>query len=183
MNQANHLSHFLLTNLLLKRIQESAPSRIINLSSIGHVFVVPTEFDIHDLNFEKNPWAPLKAYNASKLLNVLFTRELARRLYGKGVTVNAVHPGGVATDLIRSATWWRSPGLVLVWLVGRIFFKTPLEGAYTTLYVATADELEHVTGQYFADCAIDRISVMAANDELATELWKESVKLTGLTNA
>jgi len=179
--QANHLSHFLLTNLLLKRIVESAPSRIVNLSSIGHAFVYKKDFDAHDINFEKpnNQWTSLRAYNWSKLMNVLFTRELASRLHGKGVSVNAVHPGGVATELVRGGTW-RTPELFIIWLIGRIFFKTLLEGAQTTLYVATAEELEHVSGQYFQDCSLAAPSILSVDDEVALELWKESEKLTGL---
>jgi NAD(P)-dependent dehydrogenase (short-subunit alcohol dehydrogenase family) len=183
--QANHLSHFLLTNLLLKRITESGPgSRIINLSSMGHLFVSAKEFDVYDINFQKqsNKWNALKVYNWSKLLNVLFTRELAQRLYGKGVTVNVVHPGGVATDLVRTGTW-RSPELFIIWLVGRIFFKTLLEGAQTTLYLATADEVEHVSGHYFENCKLSTMNLLAADEKLASELWEESEKLTGLSKA
>jgi len=178
--QANHLSHFLLTNLLLDRITESAPSRIINVASLAHRFIRPKVFDVYDINFQRssNKWDSFKAYCWSKLMNVLFTRELARRLRGKGVTVNACHPGGVRTEIARSGNW-RSPLVFSIWLCGP-FLKTANEGAQTTLYLATSEEVENVSGHYFADCKPSRISLLAADDNLATALWKESERFTGM---
>jgi NAD(P)-dependent dehydrogenase (short-subunit alcohol dehydrogenase family) len=177
--QANHLSHFLLTNLLLDRITESAPSRIVNVSSVAHRYVSDKAFDVHDINFDRefNQWDGFKAYCWTKLMNVLYTRELSRRLYGKGVTVNCLHPGGVRTELSRNATW-RSPLVLTIWFAGP-FLKTSNEGAQTTLYLATSDEVENISGQYFADCAPSHISRLASDNQLAIELWKESEKLTG----
>jgi len=177
------LSPFLLTNLLLNRIIESAPSRIVNVSSLGHTFVKAKEFDVHDINFQKqfNQWDGFKAYCWSKLMNVLFTRELARRVYGKGVTVNCLHPGGVRTEITRQGTW-KSPLVFMIWLSGP-FLKSENEGAQTNIYLAVADQVEHVSGQYFSECAPATINLLAANDQLATELWEESEKLTGLAKA
>jgi len=180
-NQANHLSPFLLTNLLLNRIKESAPSRIVNVSSLGHTFVKAKEFDVHDINFQRQEWGALKSYCWSKLLNILFTRELARRMYGKGVTVNCLHPGGVRTELARD--YKLTNPITLINFLSRPFYKTPNEGAQTNIYLAVADEVEHVTGQYFADCAPAPTTVLALDDQLATELWEESEKLTGLAKA
>lgn len=124
--QTNHLSHFLLTNLLLDRMIQSAPSRIINVSSMGHLYVKPKDFDVYDVKLENLPASHYNyghmAYIASKLMNVLFTRELARRLYGTSesctesldheprsffsdVTVNSVHPGAVRTEILRDVHW------------------------------------------------------------------------------
>jgi NAD(P)-dependent dehydrogenase (short-subunit alcohol dehydrogenase family) len=182
--QANHLSHFLLTNLLLDRIKESAPSRIINVSSIGHTFVKANEFDLHDMNFEKqnNPYKFIKAYCWSKLMNILFTRELARRLYGKGVTVNCLHPGGVRSELTRNGSIW-NPYVFIPLLVGPILLKSENEGAQTTLYLATADEVANVSGHYFSDCALTKTTLLAVDDQLASELWTESEKKTGIAKA
>jgi len=182
--QANHLSHFLLTNMLLKRVTESAPSRIVNVSSMGHLFVGRKDIDIQNLNYEKPypQWNALMTYSVSKLLNVLFTRELARRLYGKGVTTNSLHPGGVRTELGRDISW-KTPHLLIMNALGKFFYKTELEGAQTTLYLATADEVEHVSGHYFSDCKIAKMNLLAADDQLATDLWKVSEKITGLANA
>jgi len=181
--QANHLSPFLLTNLLLNRIIESAPSRIVNVSSLGHTFVKAKEFDVHDINFQKqsNPWAALKSYCWSKLMNILFTRELARRVYGKGVTVNCLHPGAVRTELARD--YKPKNPITILNIFARPFYKTPNEGAQTNIYLAVADEVEHVSGHYFADCAPKATTLLALDDQLAGELWRESEKLTGLVKA
>jgi len=185
--QANHLSHFLLTNLLLDRIVESAPARIVNVSSMVHAFVSAKVFDAYDLSYQKqsNQWGGCKAYCWTKLMNILFTRELAHRLHGKDVTVNSLHPGAVRTEITRSGKTWANPIVYAVWasFYSLPFLKTPLEGAQTTLYLATADEVEHVSGHYFSDCKISAISLLAADDRLALELWKESERLTGLAKA
>jgi len=178
--QANHLSHFLLTNLLLDRLTQTAPSRVVNVASVAHRFVKTKEFDVRDINFNNqfNKWEGFKAYCWSKLMNVLFTRDLARRLRATGVTVNCLHPGGVCTELFRSNAW-RNPMIIVTWLMGPLL-KSAREGAQTSLYLAEAQAVENVTGQYFANCAPSSISLLAADDRLASDLWKESEKLTGL---
>nr|CAD7462500.1 unnamed protein product [Timema tahoe] len=141
----NHIGHFLLTNLLLTKLQVSAPSRIINVSSVAHM---RGKINTEDLNSE-NGYDAGEAYNQSKLANILFTRELARRLQGTRVTVNAVHPGIVDTELTRHMSFFNSTlsSLFLkpfVWL----FIKSPRQGAQTTLYAALDENLEHKTGIY-----------------------------------
>lgn len=143
----NHMGHFLLTNLLLDLLIKSAPSRIINVTSVAHT---RGKINKDDLNSD-NAYEEAAAYNQSKLANVLFTKELAERLSGTGVTANAVHPGIVATDLFRqhspsySAKFWSSLLKPFMWL----FFKTPEGGAQTTIYAALDPDLEKVTGKYF----------------------------------
>lgn len=171
----NHMGHFLLTNLLLDMLKASSPSRIINLSSIAHQW---GSIDKDDLNSEKS-YSKYKAYSQSKLANVLFTKALAKRLEGTAVTVNAVHPGIVKTDLGRylAHSYIRK---VLNPFV-HFWFKSPTSGAQTTLAVALDPELEKVTGKYFSDCKIKRESAAARDEELAEWLWKTSDEWTKLS--
>ncbi|XP_055707549.1 retinol dehydrogenase 13-like isoform X2 [Phlebotomus papatasi] len=173
----NHIGHFLLTNLLLDTLKASAPSRIVVVSSLAHV---RGEINITDLNSEKN-YERGKAYNQSKLANVLFTRELAKKLQGTGVTVNALHPGVVDTELMRHMSLFTSffSGLIVKPLMWP-FFKSPKSGAQTTLYCALEPELEGVSGQYFSDCAPKEVAEAAKNDNVAKWLWSVSEKWTGL---
>lgn len=171
----NHLGHFLLTNLLLDLLKASAPSRIVVLSSLAHKF---GQIDREDLNSEKS-YNKYKAYSQSKLANILFTQELARRLKGSCVTVNAVHPGVVKTELGR---YLIRPYFVEVMRpITYFFFKTPKSGAQTTLRVALDPSLETVSGQYFADCQIQEAAPAARkNNDDAEWLWKMSEKMTKL---
>ncbi|XP_073204504.1 retinol dehydrogenase 12-like isoform X2 [Lepidochelys kempii] len=137
----NHLGHFLLTFLLLECLKQSAPARIVNVSSLAHH---GGRIRFHDLQGEKcYNWG--LAYCHSKLANVLFTRELARRLQGTGVTANSLHPGTVHSSLGRHSIL-----MTLLWKTFSFFLKTPREGAQTSVYCAVAEELESVTGQYFS---------------------------------
>ncbi|XP_058053582.1 retinol dehydrogenase 12-like [Anopheles bellator] len=173
----NHLGHFLLTNLLLERLKESAPSRIVNLSSLAHKY---GKINRSDLNSERS-YNQVTAYCQSKLANVMFTRELAKRLAGTGVTAYALHPGTVDTDLPRhmgSLFFLFDHKLVKPLL--RIAFKTPLSGAQTTLYTALDEDLAGESGKYYADCREQKLSKYARNDELAAWLWDESAKMTRL---
>ncbi|XP_049291537.1 retinol dehydrogenase 12-like [Anopheles funestus] len=174
----NHLGHFLLTNLLLDRLKASAPSRIINLSSLAHKF---GKINRKDLNSEHS-YNQVTAYCQSKLANVMFTRELAKRLRGTGVKAYAVHPGTVDTDLPRhmgSLFFLFDHKLVKPLL--RVAFKTPLSGAQTTLYTALDEDLQEESGNYYADCREQKLSTYALNDEMATWLWEESARMTGLS--
>lgn len=165
----NHFGHFLLTSLLLDMLKASAPARIINVSSLGHK---GGKLNRDDLQAEKS-YSKWQAYMQSKLANVLFTRELAKRLKGTGVTVNSLHPGAVTTELGRHLT-------VLSYVVSmfRIFYKTPKSGAQTTIMLAVDPDVAEVTGRYFADCAIAKESQAAQNDEDAAWLWAISEKIT-----
>lgn len=169
----NHLGPFLLTNLLLARITASAPARIVNVASDGHRVVRGIRFE--DPGFAED-WSWWRVYGHSKLANVLFTTELARRLEGTGVTVNCVHPGAVATGLGANNGWIAR----LVLPVLRPFFRSPEQGAATSIFVATAPAVEGVTGRYFANCREVRPSRAAQDAAAARRLWELSARMTGL---
>lgn len=169
----NHLGHFLLTNLLLDYLKASAPSRIVTVSSIAHT---RGEIDTADFNSETS-YDPKKAYEMSKLCNVLFTRELAKRLEGTNVTANALHPGIVDTELMRHMGIVSSFfGKIFVWPFLWMVSKNPYHGAQTTLYCALEPTLEKVTGEYFADCNKAEVADQAKDDTMALWLWKLSEK-------
>lgn len=168
----NHLAHFLLTLLLLERLRESAPARIVNVASEAHRFGV---LDIDDLQSERS-YGAMKSYGRSKFANLLFTDELARRLEGSGVTANSLHPGAVATRLGKNNGWFGELATSLL----RPFFLTPEQGARTTLHVATDPALEAVSGRYFARQREAKPSAATRNPELAGQLWERSLALCGL---
>lgn len=168
----NHLAPFLLTNLLLDTLRASAPSRIINVSSSAHSRM-KMEFD--DLQGEKN-FSMFRAYSQSKLANVLFTYELARKLEGTGVTVNAFHPGVVRTNLGRDST-----GIVrLGFMAMGPFIRTPEQGAATCVYLASSPEVEGVTGKYFVNKKEVTSSKESYDKAVARRLWEVSEQLTQL---
>ena len=165
----NHLAHFLLTNLLLDHLNEHA--RIVNVSSGSHF---NGELDLNDLEMNKNYFV-MKAYARSKLANVLFTYELVRRLGDKKITVNALHPGRVGTDIFKA----NLPilGLLLKWMVSRISL-TPEEGADNTIFLSASAEVEGVTGKYFVKRDAVPSSKLSYDETLAKQLWEVSEKLT-----
>jgi len=168
----NHLAYFLLTLLLLERMKESAPARIVNVASDAHKFGTMS-FD--DLGHERGyKW--MRVYGQSKLANILFTRELARRLAGTGVTVNCLHPGAVATGLGKNNGWLARGITGLL----KPFFRTPEQGARTTVFLASSPEVEGITGGYFVDSRERRPSAAARNDDDARKLWRVSAEMTGL---
>lgn len=169
----NHLAYFLLTLLLLDRLKASAPARIVNVASDAHKFVRGITWD--DLGHETS-YAAMRVYGHSKLANVLFTQELARRLEGTGVTANAVHPGAVATRLGHQNAWWAA---LLARVVG-LFLRTSERGAETSIRVASAPELAAVTGRYFANGREARTSTPARDTEAARRLWDVSARMVGL---
>ncbi|MBN1409415.1 MAG: SDR family oxidoreductase [Spirochaetales bacterium] len=167
----NHLGPFRLTNLLLDTIKKSAPSRIINVSSAAHRFT--------DGNFaavrEKNHYSGFRMYGLSKLANVLFTKTLARKLEGTGVIVNAVHPGFVRSNFGNSNL--RGPFTTgLFKIIGSLFAITPEKGAATSVYLATADEVAPVTGEYFFKKKPACPSDTAFDEKLGDALWDMSLK-------
>ena len=170
----NHLGYFLLTNLLLERLRASAPARIVNVASEAHRMGGPLDFD--DLGSAKR-YSAMGVYGRSKLANLLFTRELARRLAGTGVTVNAVHPGAVRTGLGLNND---APFLKLLVRLVQPFFRSPERGARTSIWACTAPELEGVSGRYFSDCREKEPSAAAHDDAAARRLWDASAKLAGL---
>lgn len=170
----NHLGYFLLTSLLLDRIQASAPARIINVSSAAH-WGAKLEFDNLQL---RRGYAWGKAYGRSKLANILFTIELADRLQGTGVTANALHPGWVATSLGAD----NIPIIGgLVKAIINLTAKSPEKGAETSIYLATSPEVSEVSGKYFVNCQPARTSAAAQDKETARRLWRVSEELTGLS--
>jgi NAD(P)-dependent dehydrogenase (short-subunit alcohol dehydrogenase family) len=169
----NHLGYFLLTNLLLDLVVASAPARIVNVSSVGHR---QGTLDFEDLGFERG-YGIMKAYSRSKLANVLFTSELARRLEGKRVTVNALHPGAVATHI-----WSHAPAIARPLLaVAKLFMISPEEGGDRIVYLATSPEVEGKTGGYYEKNRLVTPARLARDATLASRLWIVSTDLVHLT--
>lgn len=168
----NHLAPFLLTGLLLSTIKSSAPARIVNVSSGAHIY---DSMDFNNLGFQKGYFG-IKAYARSKLANILFTYELARRLGENGVAVNAVHPGQVATDIWR--TNFSILGPILKWMIG-LRGLTPEQGAEPLIYLASSTEVEGTKGKYFNRLREARSSKISYNEEIASRLWQISEELTG----
>lgn len=168
----NHLGYFLLTNLLLNTLKDSAPARIVNVSSEAHQ---RAQTDFADLQGQRrcSGW---RAYCQSKLANLLFTYELARRLEGTGVTVNAMHPGFVATGFGRN-----NRGVYGILLrVAQLTALSPEQGAETIIYLATSPEVEGVTGKYFVHKRPVTSSSASYDQAAARRLWQRSAELTGL---
>ncbi len=168
----NHLNYFLLTNLLLDMLIASAPARIVNVSSDAHR---GAKLNFADLQNSRR-YAGFTAYGQSKLANILFTAELARRLEGTGVTTNSLHPGLVATNFAANNG---RRGKLMRWVMNRFSISVE-QGAQTTLYVATAPELEGVTGQYFESSRVAQPSAAARDADAARRLWEVSEQLVGL---
>jgi retinol dehydrogenase 12 len=170
----NHLAYFLLTNLLLDTLKASAPARIINVSSDAHTSG-KIEFD--NLQGERN-YSP-KAYDNSKLANILFTMELAHRLEGTGVTVNALHPGFVATGFAKNN------GKVIAALVSifaPLVARSPANGAETSIYLASSPSVEGITGKYFYDSHMIPAAPQATNMMVARKLWDVSAEMVHLAD-
>ncbi|XP_039148683.1 retinol dehydrogenase 12 isoform X1 [Drosophila simulans] len=173
----NHIGHFLLTNLLLDVLERSAPSRVVVVASRAHERGQIKVDDINSSEFYDEG----VAYCQSKLANILFTRELAKRLEGTGVTVNALNPGIADTEIARNMIFFQTKFAQyvvetilrpLLWAM----MKTPKNGAQTTLYAALDPDLEKVSGQYFSDCALAPVAPAALDDQMAQWLWAQSEK-------
>lgn len=171
----NHLGYFLLTNLLLDLLKKTAPARIVNVASVGHR---GGTMDFDDLGFERDYFI-MRAYARSKLGNVLFTRELAKRLEGSGVTVNCLHPGSVSTNIWSHAPWYARPFLA----VARLFMVSPEEGGDRIVFLATSPQVEGKTGGYYEKDRIVEPSKLAQDDTLASRLWDVSASMTKLAPA
>lgn len=170
----NHLAYFLLTHLLLDRLCAAPRARIVNVASEAHKFASRIELD--DVGHQGR-YKPMRVYGHSKLANLLFTAELARRLAGTRVTANACHPGAVATQLGQN----NGPLARLAIALVRPFFRSPERGAATSIYLASSPAVEGLSGRYFMDCREAMPAPQARDDEAAKRLWNLSLRMTGLT--
>jgi len=169
----NHLGPFVLTELLLERIKSSAPARIVNVASTAHKGA-RKGLDFDDLQ-STHSYGGMQVYSKSKLANIYFTTELARRLEGTGVTVNCLHPGTVATGYGRDGD---ASGVLAFGLkVIKPFILSAAQGARTSVYLASSPDVAGVTGQYFVKCKARKPSAAARDDEAAVRLWKTSEEL------
>lgn len=168
----NHVSYFVLTAGLRERLLASAPARIVNTASNAHR---RGHLDFDDLQSARS-YQAFAVYGTSKLCNILFTRELARRLAGHGVTANSFTPGFVATRFGDQAGGLYAAGVRLA----KLFAKRPEAGAETLVYLAASPEVTNVSGQFFADCRPGTLSAQAQDDALAQRLWRESERIAGL---
>jgi len=168
----NHLAPFLLTNLLRPKLTASAPARVITVSSDAHT---AARLDLDDPNLEHG-WSSWRSYSNSKLANILFTRELARRLDGTGVTANCLHPGVVRTGFGRDARPLMRVGIT----IARPFMLSPERGADTIVYLASSPDVAAKTGGYYVKREPREPSAAARDDGLARGLWETSERLTGL---
>ena len=171
----NHLAPFLLTNLLLPELTASAPARVVTVTSDAHS---AARLDLSDPNLERG-WDSWRSYANSKLANILFTRELARRLDGTGVTASCAHPGVVRTGFGRESR----PLLKLGITIARPFMASPERGADTIVYLASSPDVAGQTGGYYVKRQQREPSAAARDDAAAAKLWEISEKLTGLASA
>ncbi len=170
----NHLAHFLLTNLLIGALKNSLSARVVNVTSGAHY---SEQLDFDNLQLKKSFFI-YRAYGRSKLANVLFTYELARRMAGTHVTSNALSPGIVATDIWKKVNWLLTP---FITPVIQHLGQPPLDGAQTSIYLATSPEVEGVTGKYFTHKKPVQSSAYSYSLEAAKRLWEVSEQLTGLS--
>jgi len=171
----NYLGPFLLTNLLLPLLKQSGEARIINTSSVTHLW---GRIDLDDLNFKKK-WVSTGPYASSKLALILFTQELSERLKGTNITVNALHPGVVATNIYRIGplnSWYQKFFIKIL----RLVLISQTEGAQTSIYLASSDDIKGVTGKYFYKMNPSFVSPRCRDTKLQKGLWQLSEKLTGL---
>ena len=173
----NHLAYFLLTQELLPVLREAPAARVVNVASDAHR---PARLDLDDLQYERTPYSAFGAYGRTKLMNILFTREQARRVEGSPITVNAMHPG-----FVRSGFGQNNPGFFggIIALGQVLFARTPKRGARTLVWLATSPEVAGVSGKYFVDEHEATPSAAARDDATAHRLWEESERLAGLRAA
>jgi NAD(P)-dependent dehydrogenase (short-subunit alcohol dehydrogenase family) len=169
----NHLGHFLLTQLLLGRLEEAEQGRIVVVASDGYKFCRGIRFE--DLQWSSG-FKTFRTYGHSKLANILFVRELAKRLQGTRVTANALHPGAVRSRLGAQNNWYAGHLLILV----TPFLHSAERGAATSLYLATSDEIRNISGEYFVDCKMKATKSWGHDASQAERLWEVSEQLVSL---
>ncbi len=170
----DHLAPFLLTDLLMGRLKASAPSRVVTVSSVAHVF---GRIHFDDIMLERG-YDPLRAYSQAKLANIMFTYELSRRLEGTGVTANCLHPGIVRTNFAKGVGGWFGAVMLLL----RPIMIGPEEGARTTVYLASSPEVEGATGGYYVRRKKARSSRRSYDQEDQKRLWELSAELAGTSS-
>jgi retinol dehydrogenase-14 len=169
----NHLAYFLLTSLLMDALKSSPSARVVNVSSGSHLHQY---LDFNDLQLTRS-YNPVKAYGRSKLANILYTYELARRMEGTQVTSNALTPGMVATEIWVKGDWWMT---YLVNPVIKRIAQSPLEGAQTSIYLATSPDLDGCTGNYYANKLPIKSDPITYDRTAAQRLWQKSLELVGM---
>ncbi|XP_054463598.1 dehydrogenase/reductase SDR family member 13a.3 [Anoplopoma fimbria] len=177
----NHLGHFLLTNLLLEKLQQCGPSRVVTVAALLHrcgSADFPLLASKKDSVSGQSTWHNVRAYCNSKLFNVLFTRELANRLEGTSVTCYSLHPGVIYTELCRSMSLWLH---LLLMPFAKLFFLDPEGGSQTTLYCALQEGIEPLSGRYFSNCAVQQVGAKGRDDALAKKLWELSERFTSIS--
>ncbi|XP_037837446.1 dehydrogenase/reductase SDR family member 13-like isoform X2 [Kryptolebias marmoratus] len=176
----NHLGHFLLTNLLLERLKECGPSRIVNVSSLAQNF---GKIDFNCLNSHKalrlgtSFTQMFQIYSDSKLCNVLFTYELAKRLQGTNVTCYSLHPGSIKTEVLKDINPFVQ---MLLTPISSFFIKNTTQGCQTTLHCALQKGIEHLSGRYFSNCTVKEVRAKAKDDAAPKKLWEMSEKFCQL---
>lgn len=169
----NHLAPFLLTHLLRETLAAADDPRVITTSSVGHLFC---KFDIEHLQAERR-FIPLEQYGVTKLANIFFTKEAARRYASDGINANCFHPCAVGTGFAQD-----EPGLFnAIMKVGKVFIRSPEKGGETGVYLAASDRVKDVTGEYFVDKKAKKPSKTARDPELARALWERSAAMVGVT--
>jgi len=170
----NHIGHFLLTNLILDNVKAAGNARIINLSSIAHNST--RELNLDDINYANEEYSGWKAYSRSKYCNILFTKELAKRLEKDEITVNAVHPGGVRTEIAeKNANWYTKLG----WTIMKPFMITVEKGAATSIYLASSLDVSDKTGHYWVKSKQEWSNRPSQDEANWLALWEKSEKLVG----
>ena len=169
----NHLAYFTLSLMLLDKLKQTENSRVINVASGAHQFVKDMNFD--DLQSEKT-FKPLQVYGRSKLANILFTKSLSEKLLNSGVTVNCLHPGFVSTGIgSNNKGIWN-----LLMFLAKPFAKRTNKGAETSIYLCSSPAVKNISGEYFVDCTVEKVSEAANDPKQAEKLWDISVELAGL---
>ncbi|XP_019717214.1 dehydrogenase/reductase SDR family member 13b.1 [Hippocampus comes] len=176
----NHVGHFLLTNLLLDRLKECQPSRVVNVSSLAHNFG-KIDFECltnhRALGLGTSFLEVLQIYSDSKLCNVLFTHELAKRLQGTKVTCYSLHPGAINSELARNASTLTH---IIMKPITTFFFKNTVQGCQTTLHCALQEGIEPLSGRYFSNCTVREVYSKAKDDGAAKKLWEITERMCGL---